>query len=375
MKRSILNRAFEHPTDGWYQIEAFGEHPNAEANVVQVIDGTASASIVNRFNTAADAGALRHGHEMLIDHEHFSDQPDQETRAYGWLQELQSRADGIYGRIRWTSTGQAAVDGGDYRFFSTEYLPKDFQAIPKEKVNAAEAILRVRPMRLAGLTLTNMNNNRGQKPITNREDPAKPFAGASAQASVQNQNTPKINRMKSIATKLGLTAEASEDAILAEVSKLQNRLTELQPAAEEVTALRNRVRALDESSVDALLSAHGITDSKVLNRMKPILTGMAVADRQAFLDECLPKPAAATAQTAATSQTAQANQASSNQVKLHNRDTRPPKDAGQDAESKSRSKATAIMNRARAIQKETPNLSTATAVIMAQKEMEESNPS
>ncbi len=369
MNATILNRDFTHPPDGWYQIEALGNHPNPQAKVLQVVDQEASASIVNRFNADARAGTLRHGHEMLVDHEHFSDQPDQETRAYGWLQELQNRADGIYGRIRWTTTGKAAVDGGDYRFFSTEYASKDLQTVPSADPLPPGITNRVRPMRLAGLTLTNMNNNLGQKPITNRENPGQSFAGAGAQAAVQHTNNQNKTRMKSIATKLGLTAEASEDAILAEVSKLQNRLTELQPMAEEVTTLRNRVKALDESSVDALLSAHGITDSKVLNRMKPILAGMAVADRQAFLDECLPKPAAPSAQAS------QASQASGSQVKLHNRDTRPPKDAGLDAESKSRSKATAIMNRARALQKETPNLSTATAVIMAQKEMEETNPS
>ncbi len=361
MNPSILNRQFQHPADGWYQIEALGEHPNAESKVIQVLDFDAASSIVACFNTDAKAGNLRHGHEMLVDHEHFSDQPDQETRAYGWLQELQSRADGIYGRIRWTATGQAAVDGGDYRFFSTEYLPKDLDPLPAADPHPSGITNRVRPMRLAGLTLTNMNNNLGQKPITNRENPGQSFAGACAQASVQNQNNQNKTRMKSIATKLGLTAEASEDAILAEVSKLQNRLTELQPMAEEVITLRNRVRALDESSVDTLLSAHGITDSKVLNRMKPILTGMPIADRQAFLDECLPKPVPSQ----------EAPQSAGAQVKLYNRDTKPPKEHGK---NKANADATAIMNRARALQKETPNLSTATAVIMAQKEMEETNP-
>jgi hypothetical protein len=117
MNPTILNRDFQHPADGWYQIEALGEHPNRAAGVVQVIDGQSAASIVNRFNADAAASQLRHGNELLIDHEHFSDQADQESRAYGWLQELQNRADGIYGRIRWTATGKAAVDGGDYRIF------------------------------------------------------------------------------------------------------------------------------------------------------------------------------------------------------------------------------------------------------------------
>ena len=167
MNATILNREFQHPSDGWYQIEAKGRHPNRAAGVVQVIDEAAAASIVNRFNAEAEAGTLRHGNELLIDHEHFSEQPDQETVAYGWLGKLANRADGIYGQIRWTGTGQKAVDGGDYRFFSTVYCPEDCEVLNRDGKNG-KAGSYVRPMRLDGLTLTNMNNNRGQRPITNR---------------------------------------------------------------------------------------------------------------------------------------------------------------------------------------------------------------
>jgi hypothetical protein len=162
MSTAIFNREdFKHPEDGWYQIEPKGIHHNREAGVDQVIDDTACSAIVNRFNTDADAGKLLQGRELLIDHEHFKGQPDQETVAYGWLQRLQARADGIYGQIRWTAIGQAAVDGGNYRFFSSEYDPKDL-------VDLGGTPPRIRPIRLDGLTLTNMPNNKGGKPITNR---------------------------------------------------------------------------------------------------------------------------------------------------------------------------------------------------------------
>lgn len=162
MNAAIFNRAdFEHPADGQYQIESKGIHPNLEAGVEQMIDDPACDSIANQFNADADAGRLPQGREMLIDHEHFKDQVDKETIAYGWLQRLQSRADGIYGQIRWTAIGRAAVDGGNYRFFSSEYDREDLVALGGTPA-------RFRPMRLAGLTLTNMPNNKGGKPITNR---------------------------------------------------------------------------------------------------------------------------------------------------------------------------------------------------------------
>ena len=166
MKATILNREFQHPADGWYQIEVPGEHENKAGGVVQVIDGTAVASMVNRFNQEADEYSRKHGSPfsgMLIDHEHFKHDTDKESRAYGWLMRLQNRGGIPFGKIVWTATGKAATDGADYRFFSTEYDPQDLQVL-----NRGQKPLRVRPVRLSGLTLTNSPNNKGGKPITNR---------------------------------------------------------------------------------------------------------------------------------------------------------------------------------------------------------------
>ncbi len=168
--------------------------------------------------------------------------------------------------------------------------------------------------------------------------------------------------MKNIATKLGLAAEASEDAILAEVTKIMNRVTTLEPLATENTTLRTRITELDAANVDALLAGHGVKDAKVLNRMKPILVATPAADRQACLDELIPKPAATAATATAASQ----------QTKLHNRDTRPPgtkatEEAGGQPDA---TKAQRIMNRAREIKTENKGVSHATAVMMAQRELE-----
>ena len=166
MKTTILNREFQHPTDGWYQIETPGEHLNEKSGVLQVIDSIAVNSIVNRFNQEADDYQRKNGEPfpgMLIDHEHFKHQADKETRAYGWLMRLKNRNGIPFGQITWTNTGKPAIDGGDYRFFSSEYDPRDLVILENRQKPA-----RVRPMRLDGLTLTNDPNNKGGAPITNR---------------------------------------------------------------------------------------------------------------------------------------------------------------------------------------------------------------
>lgn len=278
MNATILNREFQHPADGWYQIEPKGEHPNRRAQIVQVIDDQAVEEIVNRFNAEADKPGFP---GLLIDHEHFRHDQSQETRAYGWLMRLQNRADGIYGQVKWTATGRAAVDGGDYRFFSTEYAPEDLVAL-----NRGQKPARVRPVKLDGLSLTNDPNNKGGRPITNREGDLRPGTVPSAdKAENKNQRT----KMKSVATKLGLSADASEEAVLAEVTKIMNRATDAEgkitPLQTRVTALETENGALLGEQIDSDLAAHGVKDEKVVNRVRPVLVGLKNrAERVSFIE-------------------------------------------------------------------------------------------
>ena len=352
MNATILNRDFQHPADGWYQIEAKGRHPNRAAGVVQVIDEEAASSIVNRFNEDAEAGTLRHGRELLIDHEHFSDQADKETIAYGWLTRLQNRGDGIYGQIRWSATGQRAVDGGDYRFFSTEYAPEELKALNSEGGKAGR-LKEMRPMRLAGLSLTNMNNNRGQKPITNRggQHPTSniqhPTSNGEqlrhdlgAGAVSQTQQTKEIERMKTVATKLGLAADASEESVLAEVSKIMNRAVDLggrvEPLQARVVELETENANLLSEQIDADFASSGIKDEKIINRHKPILSDPKHfknrEERVEFMKDLAPKGAGS--ETGAPSL----------QRKLHNRDAKGPGEAIEDEAARSRRAEAAVQD-------------------------------
>jgi hypothetical protein len=165
----IPSARFQHPADGYYMIEPYGEHPNGK--MVQKLDPEAGKSIEGTFK--AKAGDKNFA-GMLIDREHQKHLEAGDSSAAGWLMDVQARADGLYGKIRWTRTGQAAVDGGEYRFFSTEYDKSDMQEV-------SPGIFR--PLRLAGLTLTNVPNNRGGKPITN----TRTTAGKGPCISIQDQ--------------------------------------------------------------------------------------------------------------------------------------------------------------------------------------------
>jgi hypothetical protein len=208
-------------------IEPAGEHAHPASGLVQVIDAEALDRIVRRF---ADEARQPGFAGLLVDQEHFSHDQDKASRAFGWLTALQARPDGLYGRIRWTASGRAAVDGGDYRFFSTEYEARDLAPCGPG---------RARPERLAGLALTNKPNNRGGRPITNRQPEETPRPAASAAAAPTEPTHNHI--MNLIATQLGLPGEAGEQAVLAELARILNRASELEA---EITALRGaRVEA------------------------------------------------------------------------------------------------------------------------------------
>ena len=217
---AVAGAEFKTPADGFYHVVPKGDFPHAEAGVVQVLDDAALTAIFNDLKSR--------GSDVLIDNDHFSYDPDKDSAAMGWAAEdYQLRGDGIWAKPRWTAPGADALKNGVKRFISPVFLPTDVQPLGGN---------RVRPLRLDTWGLTNAPNMRGMVPLSNRH-PA--FAGS---AEAITNNPTKGNKMKSVAESLGLSADASEKAVLEEVTKLQNRV---KTAEEAVTPLKNRVAALE----------------------------------------------------------------------------------------------------------------------------------
>jgi hypothetical protein len=87
--------------------------------------------------------------------------------------------------------------------------------------------------------------------------------------------------MNTVAIKLGLAAEVSEEIILAEVTRLLNRVTEMIPHEEENKSLRDRLGVIDGEQVHTLLDLHGVRDEKIRNRLKPVLMGLKNREERA----------------------------------------------------------------------------------------------
>lgn len=252
MLKPLLNRAadgtFQLPADGMYHLIPKGEFPHPESKTVQILDDKALTAIADRFNAESQTPRFP---GLRVDYDHFSYDDDKSSEAAGWIKKLEPRADGIYANVQWTPQGEAALKDGRFRLASPVWLPHQV-----EKLGSG----RIRPLRLDSAGLTNNPNLRGMVPLSNRAG-----SGESADTQPDRYSTNK-NTMKSIATKLGLSAEASEDSILSAVTTLSNRAT---AAEEALTPLKNRNTTL-ETEKKELLTAQVETDlAKYANRIKP----------------------------------------------------------------------------------------------------------
>ena len=307
----ISNRAsaFTPPSDDWYHLVPRGTFPMPSdhplpalasalpAPASQILDDKALESICNRF--ANDA--LRQNFAgLLIDFDHFSYDPDKPSEAAGWLQELQNRSDGLWGRIKWSDKGEDSIRNGRYRFVSPTWLLRDCEVVPSPSATPPSALPTppspsatphsplstlhlLRPLRLDSLALTNSPNLRGMAPLSNRGRDA----GLSAGPSAHSENihgglipgAPSVakttkTRMKTVATQLGLSPDASEEAIHSEVARLLQSVLPLRNRVAEVeTAHAGLLAAQVESDLD--LHQHRFPAAQRDNWKKFLLTNRA----------------------------------------------------------------------------------------------------
>jgi hypothetical protein len=266
----LVNRAeaggWKLPVDGWYQVAPLGEYALAEAGVVQVIDREA----VRRMEARGQEGPV----SILVDYDHFSYLPARPSEAAGWIVGLEGREDGLWGRIRWTPEGEAAVRDGRYRYLSPAWRAEDCEEVERGSELRVEgrspaapgatqlstqvapnlSWRRVRPVRLHSAGLTNCPNLRGIAALSNRRSPPDGQGMSTEEGGVglverkaelrverdstansrEFQPTTERRRMTGVMSELGLAADASEASAMAAVQALKNRAASAESRAAEL---------------------------------------------------------------------------------------------------------------------------------------------
>lgn len=241
-----LNRAgndagFTLPADGWFQIGKVGEMDKelelpggAKVNVRQVVTAEDLGVIANRFKEwAAEPGF----DGLLVDFDHFSADQSKETRAAAWIMNAERRNETeLWGQLRLTTSGKAALEGGDYRHFSPVlgFQPKAY--------NRGEV---AHPGALLGGAFTNQPTFRGMLPLSNRADPTT--------TPVTMNKTLVLALLAALGS--SIAADASPEAIDAALTAATEKA---KGAAAEMAATKNRLKTLEGEQIERDLDAAGL---------------------------------------------------------------------------------------------------------------------
>lgn len=197
----------EMPGDGWFIIEAAGQHPAR-------IDGQQFTQNLTAEVLAGVAAAGVPAEGLPIDRDHLSLDARNSTEALGWVRELAMCGGNLAARIEWTTLGLPLIQGRIYKHFSTVY--------PPDAEQVASGVYT--PTHLIGLALTNQPNNKeGQPPISNR-------------GLAENQNKKTMDYPAELLAALGLAEGASDEEVMGAVDALNKRVADAEAAGAAAAA-------------------------------------------------------------------------------------------------------------------------------------------
>lgn len=199
LRNGGLSAGASAPNSRWLQaFPAIGEYPGPVFDQGEEVRD--AVVVIDRAAYDAMVAAIKEDAKdpdwpgLLIDAEHFSNDPEQSSQSYGWVHALEIRDDGLYALCALNPAGVKATDDKVYLFRSPDF---DLEKIgPK----------RYRPTRLCALALT---NRPGFK--------MKAASAARAAANPKGQTMTPEEIIAQIRAKLGL---GPDDDVVAAVDQL-----------------------------------------------------------------------------------------------------------------------------------------------------------
>lgn len=259
---TLLNREGQFvPTGDWIQVLRIGEFLGRSLDgkqFSQVIDEKALDAIVTAFNREKTASNFP---GLLIDRDHLSHYSDKETRAAGWVMNIEKREDGLWAMPKWTSEGAAEISNGIYRMVSPVLTNGE------EVGQTADGIARVRPGRFIRLALTNDPNIKGMQPLANRRsdetDHSMDYKSLLLNMLGLADNADDASVTTAVANAKAKMASPGKDEetcnrLRGEIEVLTNRTKELEKVASDVVKYRG-LGLSDEELIAQLVANRAVT--------------------------------------------------------------------------------------------------------------------
>ncbi len=201
------------------QILPFGDpfHGRDGRGPYRLVDATHAQAVIDA------TAAVQRDTDLFIDYDHQSvlAVPNGGTaKAAGWIKGLSVEADGIHAEVEWTAPALAALEAGEYRYVSPHF-------------RFAQADGRI--TRLVNVGLTNSPN----------------LDLAAIAAADMALSTGDQKPMKSVAEALGLSADASEEEVLAAIKDMM----------EKSTAQSAQLTAIDKTLADVRVTVGVAADA------------------------------------------------------------------------------------------------------------------
>lgn len=246
-----LPTASEPPT--WIHLVPAGTFRGADGRGPYNLDDAAAV-----IELSMRAGKLPLDENHAIDLAAVKGQP---SPARGWIVALEARADGIWGRVEWTPTGQTLMTEQAYRGISPALLTE-------EKTGRVVAVVRASLTNAPNLNLTSLH-----------------------------QRSQDMDLLEKLRAALGLASDATEDAVLAGVTAARTELATHAAQIEAIAIAAGLDKALKPVDLVVQLQAAKTTGGDVAalratvvtlqSQLETLQTSTAKADAERFIDDAI----------------------------------------------------------------------------------------
>lgn len=195
-----MENAFNVLQTDWVQLSPYGDFPHARG--LQRVDQATAAAMVRHFESfAARLGRLFGGAPFYVGHPDMVAGEGIDRKAYGWVEALEARENGLFGRVKWSDAGLELLRQGHFKFLSPYWEAREIGRERGERV--------YQPVALISVGLTNQPNipvqplaNESGRAAESGDEARGDTSGVSANSTDDNLNITPLLREITVETAL-----------------------------------------------------------------------------------------------------------------------------------------------------------------------------